>query len=204
VELQDLRSGKVERLLDAWASLPQWSPDGKYISCVVWRSVLRHHELTIVDVATKTLMIDPNVRASGTDAKWSPDSRNIAASGVIYASPRSLLYTVSIPGGSVTILDSLDVLAAHEFSWSPDAKWVVFSHPTELDEMGEDPVAASLWIAEVATGRTWPLLEAAEWIHTDPLWITNKSIQVTRMRRENDALGTRQTVVVDLTNSKEN
>ena len=202
VEILDLRTGRSRRLLDAWASLPQWSPDGRYVSCVVWRSVIKHHELTVVDVHTGNIVADPDVRASGTEAKWSPDSHKIAASGVIYGSPRAMLYTVSISGGTATILDSLDVLAAHDFSWSPDSRWLAFSKPTELDDMGEDPVAADLWIADVETGNTWPLLETPDWIESKPLWITDHTIQVNRRARHGDERGGQQTVVVELSDSR--
>jgi len=109
-ELEDLRTGKTVRLLDAWAFLPHWSPDGKYIGCGVWKSAGQNGELTVVDVSTRTILLDPEVRALGTTMKWSPDSRTIAAAGVIYARPRTMLYTVSVPEGDVTILDTLDNL----------------------------------------------------------------------------------------------
>ena len=198
IEVLDLRTGKVQRLLDSWASLPMWSPDGRYISCVAWKSTRQPYELTVVDVASKTVVADPDVRASGTKAKWSPDSRRIAVSGVIHATPRSLLYAVSIPDGKVSILDSLDVLASHDFSWSPDGRWLAFTKPTKLDEMGEDPIAADLWIAEVKTGRTWPLLETPEWLEANPQWITDQTVHVTRSARQGSEPGIEQTVVVEI------
>ena len=50
--LEDLRTGETVRVLDDWTSAPRWSPDGKYIGCVVWKSVGRPHELIVVVVAT--------------------------------------------------------------------------------------------------------------------------------------------------------
>ncbi len=198
IELEDLRNGKAIRLLDAWASLPQWSPNGKYISCVVWKSVPQPHELTVVDVATRTVLLDPEVRASGTKIKWSPDSRTLAADGVIYAHPRSMLYTVSVPEGKVVVLDTLEVLGDYGFSWSPEGRWIVFSRPTKLDELSEDPVAADLWIADARTGKTWLVLETPDWIESNPLWITNRTIQVDRVHWDGSERGVEQRVVVEL------
>lgn len=198
IELEDLRTGKASPLLKANAFLPQWSPDGKYIACAVWKSPRQNGELTVVDVKTRTVLLDPEVRASGETMKWSPDSRTLAADGIIYARPRSMLYTVSILEGRVTVLDTIDVLAAHEFSWSPNGRWIAFSRPTKLDNLGEDPVAADLWIADTETGTTWLLLETPDWVESNPLWITNRTIQVDRIHWDGAERGVEQRVVIEL------
>jgi Tol biopolymer transport system component len=198
VELEDLRTRIALPLLDAYASLPQWSPDGRYISCVVWKSTRQPHELAVVDVATRSLLLDPDVEASGTMIKWSPDSSMLAVAGVMYARPQTMLYTVSVPEARITILDTLAVLADYEFSWSPNGRWIAFSKPTALDHLSEDPIAADLWVAETATGMTWPLLSTPEWVESNPLWITDDMIQVERARRDGTELGLEQCVVLDL------
>ena len=198
VWLEDLRTGKSSLLLDAWASLPHWSPDGKYITCVVWKSRGRPHELTVVDVATRTLLLDPEVGSSVSDIKWAPDSRTIAADGVIYGRPKSMLYTVTVPEGKVTVLDSLDVLAHYEVSWSPNGRWIAFSRPTVLDHLGEDPVAADLWVADPETGKIWPILETPDWVESNPLWITDNTILIERVHWDGIHLGIEQQMVVEL------
>lgn len=201
VELLDLRTGKSKRLLMGF--LPQWSPDGKYISCLVWKSAIKHGELTIVDVVTGNVLVEPEVGAGGgAEQKWSPDSRMIAVSGGIHASPRRLLYTVSVPEGRVAVLDTTDVLAGYNLSWSPDSRWLAFTRPTELDNMDEDPVAADLWIAEAETGKTWILLETPEWLESDPQWISNTTVQLTRAARQGGETGVQQTVVVELNSTR--
>ncbi len=200
IEILDLRTGKSRRLLMGF--LPQWSPDGKYLSCLVWKSTIKHGELAVLDVATGKVIIEPDVGAGGrTEQKWSPDSRMIAVTGGIHASPRRLLYIISVPEGRATVLDTTDVLAGQNFSWSPDSRWLVFTRPTELDDMNEDPVAADVWIADVATGKTWILLETPEWLESDPLWISNTTIQLTQAARRGGEIGVRQTVVVELSSS---
>ena len=196
-----MSTGQLDTLFAGWASLPQWSPDGKYISCVAWRSQEAPYELTIVDVATRTVVVDSEANASGTMSKWSPDSRLIAASGVINESSWVMLYTVSIPDGKVAILDSVNVLSAHEFSWSPDSHWVAFSRPTALDE-GENVAAADLWLADARTGEVWPLLETQDWVELNPLWISDRTIQVDR-RRSGTGSGGQLSQVVELLSTKE-
>jgi len=198
VEIQDLSTGQVIPLLEGNASLPHWSPDGEYISCVVWKSMRQHGELTVVDVATRTVLLDPEIDAAGSTMKWSPDSGTLAVAGEVYAKPRTMLYTVTVPEGTLRTLDTLEVLADFEFSWSPNGRWIAFSRPTKLDHLGEDPVAADLWVADTATGMRWPLLTTAEWVESNPLWITDSTIQVDRIRRDDTELGIEQCIVVEL------
>jgi dipeptidyl aminopeptidase/acylaminoacyl peptidase len=202
VEVVDLGSGNVRRLPDAWGSFPQWSPDGRYISCVVWKSTSRPHELTVVDVATMTVAVKPELRISGTETRWSPDSRTIAASGVVHDSPRSMLCVVSIPEARVTVIDTVEVFEAHEFSWSPDGRWIAFSRPTRADGH-YGTTAAALWIADAATAESWCILDSSEWAEMDPLWITNRSIQITRVRWGDDGPIEERRLVVELSHSAE-
>lgn len=194
-------TGQVDTLFGGWASLPQWSPDGRYISCVAWKSRLNPYQLTVVDVATKTVVIECRVKADGTMSKWSPDSRTIAAAGVSRGSSWVVLYTVTIPSGEATVLDSVNVLMEHDVSWSPDSRWIAFSRPAELDE-GENVAAADLWVAEARTGTVWPLLETADWVELNPLWITNRTIRVDR-RRSGTEPGVEQVQVVELINTED-
>jgi hypothetical protein len=108
-----------------------------------------------------------------------------------------MLYMVSVPEGNVTVLDSVDVLEAHDFSWSPDGRWLAFSRPTELDESEEVVVAADLWIAETGTGRVWPLIESANFVEMNPLWISDRTIQLDRYPGGSEREA-RQTLVVEL------
>ena len=198
IEIENLRTGESYRLLDANAFLPHWSPDGKYISCAVWKSPGQRSELTIIDIATRTVVLDPQLEASVDQMKWSPDSYTLAADGVMYGHPRTLLYTVTVPSGATTVIDTLNVLSDYGFSWSPNGRWIAFSRPSALDPVGGDPIAADLWIADAETGRKWPLVVSSDWVESNPLWITNKALQIDRAIRKDDNLGAEQRVVVEL------
>jgi hypothetical protein len=184
VEIMNVRTGKSRRLLETGAYLPHWSPDGKLISCLVWTRETWAGKLTVVDVATSKIVLE-NDLTHASNSKWSPDSRTIAVSGLAYKWRGAFLYTVTVPEGRVAVIDSLSELATHDFSWSPDGRWIAFSRPTQLDHY-EETIAADLWIADAATGESWCILEAPEWAESDPLWITNRSLQITRVRRTED------------------
>ncbi|MDH4037200.1 MAG: hypothetical protein OEX18_14805 [Candidatus Krumholzibacteria bacterium] len=198
IDIEDLRTGESHRLIDANAFLPHWSPDGRYLGCEVWKSPGQLSELTVVDVATRSVIIDPEIGASAGQMKWSPDSRILAADGVIYGRPRTMLYAVKIPEGLVIPLDTLQVLGDYEFSWSPDGQWIAFSRATRLDRHGDHPIAADLWIADTQSGRKWPLLETTDWVETNPLWITDGSLQIDRSHVDGGSLGPKQRVVIEL------
>lgn len=203
IEIENLRTGESYRLLDANAFLPHWSPDGKYISCAVWKSPGQRSELTVVEVATGAIVLDPPLRASAHQMKWSPDSSTLAADGVIYGVPRALLYTVTVPAGVTTVIDTLNILSDYGFSWSPNGRWIAFSRPSALDPIGEDPIASDIWIADARTGEKWPLVVTTEWVESNPLWITNETLQFDRARAENDNVGAEHRVVAELSRGED-
>lgn len=199
IELEDLRTGKASLLLDANACLPHWSPDGKYIGCVVWKSHRQYSQLTVVDVAARTVLIDPGMSVDAM--RWSADSRTLVAGGRVYASPYAILYTVSVPDGKVTVLDTIDAGGGHEFSYSPDGRWIAFTRPTELDS-DENPVASDLWIADAESRTSWLVLETPDWIESNPLWITTRTIQLDRVHWDGAERGVEQRVVIELANDE--
>jgi Tol biopolymer transport system component len=198
IEVENLETRKSIRLHSGYSFLPQWSPDGKYIACVVWKSRNRPGELAVASADNGEVLLDPRARASVATMKWSPDGHRIAVEGPIHLRPHEMLFTVSFPEGKTTILDSLDVLVDYEFSWSPDGQWIAFSRPTKLDHLGEVTLAADLWIADVTTGRAWPLIETPEWVESNPLWVSNSVIQMDRSRRDGEEVGTKQRLIIQL------
>jgi hypothetical protein len=198
IEIENLRNREAHLLLSA-ACLPQWSPDGKYISCDVWTPAQRMGKLTAVRVATRSVVLETEF-ASVSQSKWSPDSRAIVADGIRYGRQRAILYTVLVHQGKVAVLDTLEVFTGYEFSWSPDSHWIAFTRPTELDQQTENPVSADLWIADAESGEKWHILETPEWIEQNPLWITNHTILIDRVQWQGDEPGVEQRVVIELSN----
>jgi Tol biopolymer transport system component len=196
LELEDLRTGRVLPFPRINACLPRWSPNGEYLSCIVWKSSRQMDLLTVMDVATRTVLLDPGVDGTG-EAKWSPDSRSLVAERIPRGSRAAMLCTISVPDGKVTVLDTTSAMTDYEFSWSPDGRWIAFSRPTETD-YDDATIAADLWIADATTGAAWPVLETPDWVESNPLWITNRSIQVDRTHHGSDTLGGDQRLVIEL------
>lgn len=203
IEIENLVTGESYRLFDANAFLPHWSPDGRYISCAVWKSPGQRSELTVVEVATRTVVLDPPLRASAHQMKWSPDSSTLVADGIMYGRPRTLLYTVTVPAGVTTVIDTMGVLSDYGFSWSPNGRWIAFSRPSALDPIGEDPIASDIWIADAKTGQKWPLVVSSDLVESNPLWITNETLQIDRASVEDGKVGAEQRVVVELSRGED-
>jgi len=176
IEIENLRTGESYRLIDANAFLPHWSADGKYIACAVWKSPGQRSELTIVEVATRTEVLDPPLKASVDQMKWSPNSAALAADGVIYGRPRTLLYTVPVPAGATTVIDTLKrafrLRVFLESERTLDRLFATFG----ARSIGEDPIASDVWIADAKTGRKWPLVVSTDWVESNPLWITSETL----------------------------
>jgi Tol biopolymer transport system component len=156
----------------------------------------------VVDPATSDVILECDLTHAGR-SKWSPDSGSIAVSGLAYKDwDGALLYTVTVPDGRVAVIDSLGIRGTHEFSWSPDSRWIAFSRPTELHHHG-DTIAAGLWIADATSSESWCVLDAQEWAEADPLWTSNRSLQITRVQWKDDGPNLTQRLVVELSHAAE-
>jgi Tol biopolymer transport system component len=120
------------------------------------------------------------VAAGASEKKWSPDGGTLLVSGIKYSVGHAVLYALTIPDLTAHTLDSTTVVASYYYSWSPDACWVAYTRPTAVHPIAGDTIAADVWIASPATGEQWRLLETPEWIDSEPLWITNRSILIER------------------------
>lgn len=201
IYIEDLRTGSKQLLFEGSATHPSWSPDGRFVSCCEWKSATRPYELCIVQRSSGEVFTS-DLGLSATRMKWSPDSQTLAASGVYYREGKAALYTVSLPGYEVRVLDTNAAgtghgIAGHVFSWSPNGRWLAFVRPTEVHRFG-DVIAADLWVVEATTGVQWPILETSEWVEADPLWISNTSIQVDRARWIDEGFADNARVVVEL------
>lgn len=176
---------------DKSATAPEWSPDGQFIAFLSPRSGPKANLWRIrLDGGEAEQLTDE--KAGILSFQWSPDGKSIAflmpdaktdaeeraererrdAFVVNENFKRTRLYVVSVQAGqnsrrTVRRLTSGDMhcggqLGGRNYDWSPDSKWIVFTHqPTPLVD---DWKKADLSIVEVATGKTTPLAttEAAE------------------------------------------
>lgn len=197
IYLEDLRTGTTELLFPGYGFKPRWSPDGHYIACTEWKSLQRFRDLTIVEVPSGRVLEGP-VAAGADTKKWSPDASTIAVSGIRYGVGHAVLYTLRVPDLSVQMIDTTAVVASYYHSWSPDSQWLVYTRPTAIDQTAGDTIAADVWIVSAASGEQSCVLASSEWIETEPLWITNRSVLVKRTHWSGSNFGIIEHKVLEL------
>ena len=198
IYLKDLRTGETELLLSDIASSPRWSPDGKYIACIAFKSSSRPWDLSVIEIASGKIM-NPPLNSSTTAIKWSPDSKTLVGAGISYDGQGSVLYCVSFPEGAVSTLDTVRIYSDYEFAWSPDSKWIAVSRPTELFPLTGDISKADLWIVSRSQDIKCKVLDTPDWVEGEPRWITDRAILLERLSWRGTEAVKEETVVVELT-----
>jgi Tol biopolymer transport system component len=135
----DVASGKIlsppERLKSRFIGAnfyPDWSPDGKYLAFASRREpmalLLQTRTLCIHNFETgEERELFPKLNSIGR-LKWSPDGRSILATGNDYEG-RPGLYIIDVQTGNVKLVSQGEPGAIISTpAWSPDGKWVYFTH----------------------------------------------------------------------------
>lgn len=197
VFLEDLRTGHSNVLLPGgWSNLPSWSPDGKQIAFVIRDSVSKRQSLAVVNRrAAKTTTF--TAASSVIDYKWSPDGSALAAYGHSRATRQVTLYWLRTADGVSQPVDTLDLLADYDFSWSPDSKQLVFSRTTE-SSTHEVALAADLWVTSSEGRRKCRLLETPDQVELRPRWITNRVVSFESAPVREGVVGEARTVAAEL------
>ena len=198
IYIEDLRNGKRRRLLEGGGSMPSWSPDGRRVACIVWKSRRQPYQLEIVDAASGVAVL-ADTSLAVTDYKLSPGSKMVAADGPALGTSLSVLSVVRVADGATTPVDTTIPLGGHEYSWSPDSRWLVFSRPTKLDSH-EEVTAADLWITEVRRGAKCPLQKTPDRVESRPQWVGTKAIRCLPGPRQSHTADENRARVLELRN----
>lgn len=177
------------------ATGPRMSPGGRYVACVVWRSIQRPWTLVIADLTTGR-SFEPPLDGCSTPFEWSPDGKQLAVMVTPCQAPRARLAIVRIPSGRVLWVDSLDVFADYEFAWSPDSRWLAVVRPTSVDRETEEALAADVWILSATGPRC--RLSTPQFVEHGPRWIDDRTLLIDRHRVNGTKLGEAERVVYRL------
>ncbi|HVP38367.1 MAG TPA: S41 family peptidase [Candidatus Saccharimonadales bacterium] len=105
---------------------PAWSPDGKWVAYLSDQS--GEYEIWVVGSDGKTP--PRQVTTGGTmfrfPPRWSPDSKKIAFSDKAYT-----VWWCDVASGRLTRVDRSEWYEIHDYTWSPDSKWLAYSKPNE-------------------------------------------------------------------------
>lgn len=176
VVLRDLRKGSEGPIIDTWSFRPEWSPDGRMIACIAWRSPQRQRQMLIVDWRrAKSIEIDSLLYV--TDYRWAPDSRSIAVYGSDRVTGESILLVANPLTGFSRRIDRTSAYADFDYDWSPDGRMLAYTKPTRTSE--HDVVLESdLWIANSSGKTKCCVLGSTDHVEQRPIWVGPHSLAI--------------------------
>jgi len=195
VFLEDADSSARALIPEGWSYLPGWSPNGRVMTCVHEDTASHVQELVLVDRATGNIRRFQQT-ASVIDYRWAPDARSLAFYGVDRGTRKVTLYWLEFPSGAATAVDTLELVADYDFTWSPRSDLLVFVRPTATTEM-EDVAASELWLAERG-GAKFRLTSTPDRVELEPHFVGDRTLMMTVAAARGEKIGARREVVVDV------
>ncbi len=177
VYIEDMRSGKRDDIVGTWAGVPAWSPDGRYIACVVYEGQQQPYQLAVIDRHTRR-RIDIDPRLAVDEYRWSPDSRWIAVEGVERATNHVGLSVYDLARGRLRRVSTTHAFGSYGLSWSPDSKLLAFTEPSAVDQDDEAVLAADLWVVSTASWLPCRVRATQDEIESHPEWLSSTAVLV--------------------------
>lgn len=197
VFIENSATGSSRALLDQWACLPLWSPDGKWIACSVYGSPQRPYNLGLVEMASEKLLL-PELHGGLGEFKWSPDSRRLALEVNDPMGGFTVLGFFSLATRAFQPVDTLTLFADYDFAWSPDSRTIAVSKPTFTDPNNEGEVTRSdLWLMSVS-GTRYRLVQGKGYLAAMPRWVDSTHVRYVRDVWKVDGSGSSDSFVVRL------
>jgi len=105
---------------------PAWSPDGKYIAFFSDKTGEYELYLRNADGKGGDRRMTQNGSVFRYQPVWSPDSKKIA-----FSDKTGSLYVLDLSTGKIEFVDKDDFTEIHDYSWSPDSRWLTYSKHME-------------------------------------------------------------------------
>jgi len=105
-----------------------WSPDGLFISFISDRTGEDEIYIQKQDGSSEPLQITKNADTYKYSVAWSPDSKKI-----LWADKMLRLQYVDVDSRAVSLVDKATSSEFHDYSWSPDSKWIVYTFPSRRE-----------------------------------------------------------------------
>jgi len=105
-----------------------WSPDGRYIAYI--SDMTGEFEIYTLkqDGSEPPVQLTKGADTYKYAVKWSPDSKKL-----LWADKLLRLQYIDIDTKQVTLIEKSGIWEYNEYEWSPDSKWITFTHPVKND-----------------------------------------------------------------------
>jgi tricorn protease len=124
-----------------------WSPDGKWVAYISDATGEGEIYITAGDGSGKPRQVTHGGDTYKYEIRWSPDSTKI-----LWGDKRLRLRYVDVESGELTEVDTSERWEFHEYAWSPDSKWIVYTR-AETDGMDR------IHLYSLAEKKSWPLTD---------------------------------------------
>jgi len=181
---------------EGWSYLPGWSPDGQVMSCVQEDSASHVQALVLVDRSGARIRRFTQV-ATVIDYRWGPTAKSLVFYGIDRGTRKITLYWLDVLRGAATPVDTLDLIADYDFSWSAHGDLLAYARPTSTSEM-EDITASDLWLAERGGLRKTRLTFTQDRVELEPRFVANRTLILTVAPTRGEEVGARREVQVDV------
>ena len=169
LSIADTVAGTIKPIAGLFVSGPvRWSPEGKRLAVVSWKSRTRAWVPVVIDLATGNVT-RPTCELMGVRLKWSPDGKWLAIDGRVPERTMTVLWVMSASTGACAVLDTMAVYATYDFGWSPDSRSLAVTKPSRLAQ-DEGVVAADLWIFNLDRSRCC-LRATPHAVERNPRWL---------------------------------
>lgn len=174
VAVHELKTGQEVEIPTVMASYLAWSPDGEQLAISY-----NDEDIYLLDIRTGNLLPLDGASEPGiieTMPDWSPDGKQIAfvrsetASDGFDLNGDSEIAVISAKGGSLKFLTEIPTGRNYYPSFSPDGRWVAFTHHADNDEGSYASQAADIYLIPSGGGQSLRLDANSQVSDSWPSW----------------------------------
>jgi tricorn protease len=126
----------------------KWSPDGKWIAYISDASGEDEIYMRAQNGSGDPVRLTSNGDVYKYEIYWSPDSKKI-----LWGDKKLRIQFVDVESKKITLVDQVTAWETHEYTWSPDSKWIAYARP-------EEKQMNTIYLYSLESGKFAPVTDA--------------------------------------------